>query len=80
MWWKRDNKDPKGDKVPLVEKCIKEMIQFVLLYPPFCFSMLESKNAMLITGRKNIEDHYLRKLHHIFQTLIHDFHTGFLGF
>jgi len=45
----RDNKDPKGDKVPLVEKFVfKEMIWLGLMHPPFWFSMLESKKATLI--------------------------------
>jgi len=49
-----NNRDPKGDKVPLMENVFKELIQLGLMYPPFWFSMLESKKVMLIlTGRKH---------------------------
>jgi len=45
----------------------KEMIWFNLRHPPFWFSMLESKKGYVhIYWKENIEDHYLRKLHHIF--------------
>jgi len=51
-----DNRDPKGDKVPLGDNrgatggnlYLRSLIQLGLIYPPFWFSMLESKKAMLI--------------------------------
>ena len=62
----RENKDPNRHKVPLMENVLKEMIQFGLIYPPFRFSTLESKMAMLILLEGNTQDHYSRKPHHIF--------------
>jgi len=44
----RDNRESKGDKVPLWKIVFKEMIWFGLRYPPFWFSMLKSKKATLI--------------------------------
>ena len=51
-----DNRDPKGDNVPPGDnkgathgKCIlRSLIWSGLMYPPFWFSMLKSKKAMLI--------------------------------
>ena len=51
-----DNKDPKGDKVPLGDNrdatqgnlYLRSLIQLGLMYPPFWFSTLESKKAILI--------------------------------
>jgi len=51
-----DNKDPKGDKVPLGDKrgathgklYLRSLIWLGLMYPPFWFSKLESKEATLI--------------------------------
>ena len=81
----RDNRNSKGDKVPLVDNrgatCgkiyLRSLIQLGLMYPPFWFSTLKSKKAMLILLEGNIEDHYLRRSCHIFQAVTHDFHTGF---
>src|SRR5882724_9958032 len=52
-----NNRDPKGDKVPLREirgaTCgkmyLRSLIQLGLMYPPFWFSTLESKKATLIS-------------------------------
>ena len=42
------------------------MVQLDLRHPPFWISTLESKKAILIFYcKENIEDHYLRKFHHI---------------
>jgi len=51
-----DNKDPKGDKVPLRDNrdatqgklYLRSLIWLGLMYPPFWFSMLKSKKATLI--------------------------------
>jgi len=51
-----DNSDPKRDKVPfgdnrgatLGKLYLRSLIQFGLMYPPFWFSMLEFKKAILI--------------------------------
>jgi len=44
----KDHMCPKGNKVPLMEKVLKERIWFSLMLSPFWFSTLESKKAMLI--------------------------------
>ena len=51
-------------KVPSMENCMS-LIGLGLMYPPFWFSTLESKKAMLILLEINIEDHYLRRSCHI---------------
>jgi len=80
MWWKRETiRTLKQTRCHLWKIVFKEMIQFGLIYPPFWFSMLESKRLCSYYWKENIKDHYLRKLHHIFQTLIHNFHTEFLS-
>src|SRR5882724_3060032 len=51
-----DNREPKGDKVPLRDNkgathgklYLRSLIQLGLMYPPFWLSMLKSKKAMLI--------------------------------
>src|SRR5882724_2437907 len=51
-----DNRDPKGDKVPLGDNrgathgklYLRSLIQLGLMHPPFWFSTLESKKAILI--------------------------------
>src|SRR5882724_8163414 len=82
-----NNRDPKGDNEPIGDNrgatngkmYLRSLIQLGLMYPPFWFSMLESKKAMLILLEGNIEDHYLRRSCHIFQAVTHNFHTGFHG-
>jgi len=59
----RDNRNPKGDKVPLVETVFKEIIQFCLMPPPFWFSTLKSKIGYTHTTLKIIN---IRKSHLIF--------------
>jgi len=57
MHWRRtDNRDPKGDKVPLRDNrgathgklYLRSLVWLGLMYPPFGFSTLETKQAMLI--------------------------------
>jgi len=55
---KTENRDPKGDKVPLGDirgathgkLYLRSLIPLGLMYPPFWFSMLKSKKATLILG------------------------------
>jgi len=86
MWWRRDNRNPEGDKVPLgdnrvplMEIVFKEMIWCCLMYPPFWFLHLNLKRLHSYYWKGNIQDHYSRKSHHIFQMFIHNFYTGFLA-
>jgi len=57
----RDNRDLKETRCHSWKIVFKEMIQFGLMHPPFWFSMLETKKAMLILLEGNIEDHYLKE-------------------
>src|SRR5882724_1695240 len=64
-----DNRDPKGDRVPLRDNrgathgkgYLRSLIQLGLMYPPFWFSMLESKKAMFILLEGNLRTSYLKK-------------------
>ena len=64
----------KGDKVPLGDNrratcgnCTWKMIWLGLIYPPFCFSMLES-NRLCSYYWKELKIKYIRKSHLIFQS------------
>jgi len=48
-------------EVPLMESVFKALIQSGLMYPPFWFSMLASKKAMLILLKGNLRTFYLKK-------------------
>jgi len=82
-----DNRGPKGDKVPLRDNrsatCgklyLRSLIQLGLMHPPFCFSILKSKKAMLIllegkTLKITISGSFVTS-----SELSHNFHTGFQG-
>ena len=79
-----DNRDPKGDKVPLGDNrgathgklCLRSLVWLGLMYPPFWFSMLKYKKATLILLEGNIEDHS-EGLVISSELSTNDFHTGF---
>src|SRR5882724_11764564 len=64
-----NNRNHKGDKVPLRDNrgathgkvYLRSLIQLGLRYPPFWFSTLESKKAMLILLEGNLRTSYLKK-------------------
>jgi len=81
-----DNRDPKRDKVPLRDNrsatCgklyLRSLIQLGLMYPPFWFSMLESKKATLILLEgKTLKIFISEGLIISSKCLTHGFHTGF---
>src|SRR5882724_3907885 len=64
-----NNRDPKGDKVPLGDNrgathkkgYLRSLIWLGLIYPPFWFSTLKSKKATLILLEGNLRTSYLKK-------------------
>src|SRR5882724_13430130 len=64
-----NNRDPKGDKVPLEDNrgathgkvYLRSLIQSGLMYPPFWFSTLKSKKATLILLEGNLRTFYLKR-------------------
>jgi len=76
----RDNRNPKGDKVPLGDNRGATHGNFYLMrcfvglmYPPFLFSTLESKQATLIW----LEGKYRRSLSQKASSHLLNFHTQF---
>src|SRR5882724_10901003 len=64
-----NNRDPKGDRVPLGDNrgathgkgYLRSLIWLGLMYPPFWFSTLKSKKATLILLEGNLRTSYLKK-------------------